>query len=568
MELKMKEILKKSAILSGSVGVILSQGCSTQINKEAELKIEATTDEGMAKLRQGSRLNKTYSSVEMRDQLYVGGKSFKISEREYLPDFFNHKYEFNQIEPISFQELVMMISEDIGARIIISNDAAAHLQSMGGGAKKKQNTKGKDSIKGFAPVPSPGSSKVVQDKIFGNITDIMDTSGEGLVGSNVKFTLDYSGTLKSMLDYLSSKANVFWRWKDNHILIFRQQTKTFILDSVPSKSTFSASISSTFAPESGKGANSAASQSTTLSYGPESIWKTVSSEIAAIMSADGKMGISEEAGTITVTDTPRALDMVEEYLDQINNILGKKISVKAQIYEVFSDVNGNFNLDWNIIFSGSNTAGLNFSSLVNETAEKGLNNISLGIIDSKSPLRGSNLVVNSLNKFNNISLKTSSVVHTTNGQPVPIQVLDEITYLAEISQESSGSSSTNSISDVSLTPGVVTQGLSMNIMPRVMSDGDVMLQVAADMSVVNDIAEYGTESIKIQMPNRSTKNFLQRVSIKPGQTLLISGFERTINEADTQSVATKEAWFLGGSKEGKNRKVMSLVLLTPYVMSK
>ena len=115
-------------------------------------------------------------------------------------------------------------------------------------------------------------------------------------------------------------------------------------------------------------------------------------------------------------------------------------------------------------------------------------------------------------------------------------------------------------------------GFSMSVNPRVMSDGKVSMRFAVDMSQLNEIVDFSVgdknDGSKIQLPDKTSKNFVQRVTVGSGQTMMIAGFERAEVNAKTTSLAGKNSWFAGGSRSGGNKKVMTMILLTPYIMAK
>ena len=67
------------------------------------------------------------------------------------------------------------------------------------------------------------------------------------------------------------------------------------------------------------------------------------------------------------------------------------------------------------------------------------------------------------------------------------------------------------------------------------------------------------------MPDSQNKNFLQRVIVESGQTIMVAGFERTESAKSVDSLAGEYTYLLGGKKSGGTKKVMTVIMLTPYV---
>ena len=288
-----------------------------------------------------------------------------------------------------------------------------------------------------------------------------------------------------------------------------------------------------------------------------------------MLSKGGKMAIAEQVGTLTVTDTPQVQRRVSEYIKRLNAISSKQIAIKTEVLEISSDENGNFDtgimgaFDWkgDMTLSVDSTQKISFGVGSDRNGNTNMENKWSN--DSSASL-------DLLRQNKNVSLKTSSIMYAMNGQPTPFQQLDEVGYLAAVEIPSSGEGEEEeTASSVALTPGRTSQGISMMIMPRIMSDGQVMMNFAVDSSRINAIDSYGVEGgAQIQLPNRSLNKYQQMVRVQSGKPLMIAGLERTENHAQINSKFGRASWMLGGSQKGGKRKVMTMIILTPYIMSK
>src|SRR5204863_1303713 len=139
---------------------------------------------------------------------------------------------------------------------------------------------------------------------------------------------------------------------------------------------------------------------------------------------------------------------------------------------------------------------------------------------------GSSMIINALSTQGKVRKETSASVATLNHQPVPVQVARQTAYL----KSSQTTISANVGTTTSLSPGVVTSGFTMTVLPNVLDNGTVMLQFSTDISTLRQITTVSSggssSSSQIQTPEIDTRNFLQRVAMKSGQTLVVSGFEQ------------------------------------------
>lgn len=566
----------KSKILPLSLAVTagimsLMSGCATY--REAGREIKAVGAKSDELITRGSEVTSDDSAVSMDDSIYVGGTMFKVSDREELPAFMHDRTTFTKADAVSFPEMISQLSDQLGRRISLTSDATEYLTGVnnqlkdsnggGGGASRADATSFGGSF---------GEGEGAASDPLAILNSVAYRAG-GIPGQDIVFSVNYTGTVKGVLDLLAFKSNLFWKWDNGEIVFFRRDTKTFTIDALPGVNEFTAQVSSNRSTEDksdsegggGGGSTNASEHRTLLEYKPKGLYTEISNEISAIKSSDGVFAISEQTGTLTITDTPKALERVAKYIDSLNGIVNKQIAIRTEVYEVTSDDEDNFAMDLNMLYSGSKSWGVD---LVNKGISDGAagSNLGMTLLRPTSKFAGSKAMLNALSQRGTVSLSTSNSVYTVNGQPVPVQVADELHYVKKISkQESSGEDSEPSYE---VEPGTVISGFSMSILPRITSTGDIMMQFAVDISKLNGIEEKTIGDQIIQLPNRSTKNFLQRVNIKSGETLMLAGFERTESENSGEGPGSSMLWPLGGKIVGKKKKIQTVIIITPYIMSR
>ena len=78
-----------------------------------------------------------------------------------------------------------------------------------------------------------------------------------------------------------------------------------------------------------------------------------------------------------------------------------------------------------------------------------------------------------------------------------------------------------------ITPGEVSTGFSMTIVPHILKDRRVILQYNLTMSSLENMKEVDRDSVYVQLPETYTRSFSQRSRMKMGETLVLAGFEQT-----------------------------------------
>src|SRR5205085_6535083 len=142
--------------------------------------------------------------------------------------------------------------------------------------------------------------------------------------------------------------------------------------------------------------------------------------------------------------------------------------------------------------------------------------------NSASRWAGSQAMISALSTQGRVTELTSASVVTLNNQPVPVNVGRRVSYLAA----SATSQTANVGSTTSLTPGTVSTGFSMTLVPHIIDGQELLLQYAIDLSSLLRIKTISSGGSSIEAPDVSTSSFLQRVRLKSGETLVVAGFDQ------------------------------------------
>lgn len=535
----------KSLYLSTIIVATLS-GCATLPIHEASDNIEKDSEVVGQKLRQSRDFTPSKVNTTVHDGYYLSSKSFRMNAEDKLPDNFSQRYVVNDPNQQSLQEIISNFGRNFGVKTLVSADAIDYIKNL-------------ESDNQEESAPRNNSNNI-------NSFEVIDPAGKGLVGSNVKFSIDFSGTGLDFLDFITAKTNLFWKWDDNKLTFFRTDTKTFKIDYLGGTNSFAANVSSSFQSQSGAQEEGAAGRSmnnnthdTNMTYAPQNVWESLSQELESLKSEEGKFAIAQEAGVVTVVDTPRNLRQIESYITELNKVISQQVAIRAEIFDVVIDNSAEFSTDWSAVYDKAGKYSMSMSTAFTDATNS---LFGIGLSDEGSRFGGTQAFINSLNQVADVSQKTSATVHTTNGMAAPIQMLDTTGYLASVEREIS---ETGGRSSTSVEQGTAKSGFSLSFLPRVTSTGKINMMFAGDLTQLKGFNERSFDGTTIQMPDSQNKNFLQRVIVESGQTIMVAGFERTESAKSVDSLAGEYTYLLGGKKSGGTKKVMTVIMLTPYV---
>lgn len=390
---------------------------------------------------------------------------------------------------------------------------------------------------------------------------------------NVNIT--YSGTLSGLMDMIASRYNLSWEWEGKGIRIFKTKSRTFRLAALPGDTSLTASVgtqSTGGAAGSGStsssGGSSSSEQRAGIEFSGMSVWKGIEDSIKTMMTEDGKLTVTPATGTITLDDTPVVLERVAKFVEEQNAALSRQVVINVRVLSVDLTSSDEYGINWDAVYENISAAsgwGLTLAS--GAPVIEGATNLTFNILpgtQKSGNWSGSKAMFEALSKQGRVSQVTSASMVTINNQPAPIQVGRQTSYLASSTTTLGTSGSGNT---VTLTPGQVTTGFSMNVLPHILNDDKLMLQYSGDISALTRINTVTSGGSSIQTPDIDTRNFLQRVIMNTGDTLVVTGFEQFAMNSDTQGVGDAENLALGGKLTGTKSKSVLVVLIQPVLVS-
>lgn len=491
---------------------------------------------------------KAPSSTQHEDGIWLSKNVVKVSQAT-LPPIFYEAATFDRVV-YSLPELTERITLRSGIPTKVSADALA----VAGDTTQ--------SSSGNPAAATPPAGLVAAPPITGPL-------GGAKAKAPIRVTFS-NGTFKSFLDTVAARFGVYWKYENGAVLFYHRDSRTFQINAIPGDSTFSATVTSgatfnggassgtTGAASSTGGVTSNNSQNTGVSS-QLSVYSSIEKTIVAMLSPYGKVVASPATGTITVVDTPDSLDRVAAFVESENQSLSRQISINVTVLAVTITNSDNYGIQWNLIYQDL----LSKYGIRNTVASTTGTSFSAGILQtSNSKFAGSELIIQALSQQGKVRRETTASVVTLNNQPVPVQVAKQTSYL-----KSSQTTITALVgSTTTLTPGTVTSGFNMSILPHVLKNGTVMLQFSTDISALRGFRTVSSNSSTIETPEIDTRNFLQRVAMKSNETLIISGFEQTDDNLDQNGVGTPKNFLFGGGYKGASNKEAIVVLITPTTM--
>ncbi|MDG0025496.1 PilN family type IVB pilus formation outer membrane protein [Trinickia sp. Y13] len=560
----MKVVLALLALLlAGCTGLL--QSVSDAAHRDAE-----QSGKMLASAREGNIRTHTIDDVVVDNGIWLSGRTVKLAQAAGLPPVFSQPVTFDR-QVASLQEFSERITRLAQVPAKVSADAVVASERALSGAPAGLG-KANQTVN-LPPLPTGRGAAVAAA-----------TANTGFMASSVRI-LYRSGDLKGLLDTACARFGVSWKYTDGAIDFYFTDTRTFQVSAVPGDSSVNANVvseaSNTGGTQSsgagvagsiaGGGGNgsgtsngvSSNNTSTTAVNSQLSIFGSLESAIKAMLSPYGHVVSAPATGSISVTDTPDVLDRVARFMEEQNRVMSRQILVNVTVLSVTLSADDSYGINWGAVYQA---LGSRFS--LTSAFTSGLTSATtLGaqVISPNSRADGTAALISALSKQGAVRRKTSASVTTLNNQPVPIQVATQQGYLASISTTNTA----NVGSQTSLTPGTVTTGFNMTLLPHMLDDGTVLMQFYTNLSVLDalqTVSSGGANPLQIQTPQIDTRNFLQRVAMKSGETLVISGYEGAADNSTQQGVGKPSNILLGGGYDARRSREVIVILITPLTV--
>lgn len=366
--------------------------------------------------------------------------------------------------------------------------------------------------------------------------DDLLSGGDILPAGTSAFSISYDGPLRGLLDQIAAQTG--WGWDfdraANTVTLARMMARTFTISATPgavavdtritnsTKQAEAASVSlsgQVGSTVSSRAADSQTAQTSTnrLSY---DTWKEILENVRILLSPKGRATGSLSAGTVTVHDRPENIRKVSRYIAGVNESYSRQVALRINVYSLETNRNSQAGIDVQTLFSRASGADVSVVAGALSLAAGSADTTSAAIV--KGDLKGSSGVLKALGAWGKATQITSGGLVVRNNVPAPLQAIRKVGYLAGISSQTTDYGQTTT-----LTPGEVSTGFSMTILPHILDGRRVALSCSVTLSSLESLHEYTAGTAKVQLPQTASRAFSQSATLHMGQTLVLAGYQQT-----------------------------------------
>lgn len=522
------------SLLALIAGCTLLTACNKYV-AQTDKKIETTLERTEEYLQQSQipAMPEETDTIRMHEDIWLGNQSVKLMEGETLPSWFE---------------------KDDGVTLSIADDATL-----------------------------PDVAQQISD--LTNIPVRMDDLKLTAAIPEEAVTVRYSGKLSGLLNYLANRYGVYWNYHDRTINFFANETRIFTIYALPTETTVTASLSGASMGEGAGNANSSLSTNADLS-----LWNSIEEGVKQVMGENGQVSFSHSTGTISVTASPYVIQKVAKYVASWNEKLSRQVAITARVLSVSLTNSDNYGLDLTTIFNSKNlVANLAAPATAVDSSLGGL--LTMTLVKKNHKFSGSNAIIQALSTQGKTRQVTSASVTTMNNKVAPLQVTTSKNYVKQV-HITNTTSDGNTTQEVEPEVETITYGITMNVLPRILSHGRLILlfslsltdadltdertfggsssdndsESSSSSSDSDSDSETETTQTTVTLPKMLTRAFLQEVAMQSGSTLVLTGFESLFDSTATSGIGKAKMGLLGGKASNENTRDVMVILITPEIL--
>ncbi len=511
----------------GAVLLTVAAACSMSTSMDASLEKEVQTG---ATLREAAKVPTDLAPddvVRVKNDIWLGDTSEIEYEGEPIPGYLENREGVTLISnrPISLYEIGDMLNKITSLKVRYAPDLQQEVTKTAQGNK-----------------PSP-------DTINADWTE------------PDKMLVSYRGPLSGLLDEISSRFGIWWKYEKKEIYFYRHITRTFVLYSLPTKPSLSVNVGGS---AEGEGGTSELSLSSTAEI---ELWGNIEKSITSMIDSSSKLTIDSSNGTISLTATPTDVAKVAKFINEQNARLSRQVAISVKVLQVSVTDGDSYGLDLSAAFDDGKTS-VTLLSPTNSLGSDIAKNMEMRVMPGNWNLSAS---IQALSTQGTTNMITSGTVTTLNNKPAPIQVVRKQNYISEITKTNSGGD--GNYYDVSTETEEIETGFTLDVLPRILEHGRLLLMFNLTLSDLislervplggngeNDDGQY------IQNPIIESRGFTQEVALKSGESLVLTGYERVENSAEKSGVGSATNSLFGGTATAEKNRNILVIILTPVVL--
>lgn len=372
----------------------------------------------------------------------------------------------------------------------------------------------------------------------------------------------YKGSLVPLFEQLASRYRVHAQYQNGELEFFRMTTRRFMIGAAAASSGGSMTIDS----GGGEGGfNTTASLKST--FLEVDVSKTLVAGLKQWMSKDAPEPVYNGAtGSLTVTDTPEALDRIGEYIDSESRLLRRGIIFDVDVIRFSNSNKGQSGVNWQLVYQ--RVKELN-STVTNLASPAGALAGAAGLLgaqiqpgeDGQNRFAGSSALVAALNERGNAAVVRRVMLETVNR----VGVMHAINKTFDYVNETSASTSLSGVAAGQKTKQE-NVGRTLMLVPAINTDSEATVDISIRESTRNpfgrNVSGSGQSQTTVQLLDKDTEVARQRVTLSNGESRVLAAISGRTSEGSNQTLDEHLSALFGGTISGNKAEDQYYLVVT------
>lgn len=375
-------------------------------------------------------------------------------------------------------------------------------------------------------------------------------------------SLEWSGTLKGLFDYIANNRDIYWRYNAGVVHFYKTDTQVFNVFLPSGKRSVSSniSLSSTGGGSTGGGDGGGSGEVSVSGTASIDAYEALTKAVELIVSQGdpeikGVVRADPTLGTLTVSSTPDVLRQVAQFVKTTNDRFAQNVLINVRVLNLSLKRDASRGISSDVVFDSLTrqlNARLVSPALLQPSVTPGQLIVG-GAIGANGEVTGTN-IIEALEQVGRVSIVTSGQIVAANGQPSPFQAANDITYVSG----STTSQAANVGQTTTIETDTLTVGFTANFLPLILGDNRIMLQYQINLSTLLSLDQIGTADALIQTPNIAKQTLHQQAFLRDGESIVLFGYEQE------RAAQTSRRGFSSASKAADGERNMLVIILEVF----
>lgn len=240
--------------------------------------------------------------------------------------------------------------------------------------------------------------------------------------------------------------------------------------------------------------------------------KAIQNIIEQTAGPNASVNIVPELGLITVRSNAEALRRVHDFLKSFCKDAMTRVQIQAAIVDVELNHETQYGINWKHVLDAAGTTSFSLSTASIVGSPAGAATLTTA---------STSALINALRTITNVKVVSEPKLVTMNHMPAVLFDGTQIPYVPDVTSTVTGTSGT---AQNSASGAYATDGLSLDILPDILSSQDVQISVVPVMSTINGMQTFNLGGgATITMPEQDIKQSFVETLGQNGKTLIIAG---------------------------------------------